>query len=207
MTNYLMKMKAICDTLAACGRPISEEDQVLSIFVVLGPEFEPTIVVLTSRSDSYNVKAAIAVLLASESIGLEQSNLPESPMTANLVMHSTKTRHTHNQNSSPNRGGKKGPYGQHNFGGCNRIEDKATTTNLFVNFVERMAMLFRSVIIVVISHLMKSFLHHMIQEKLQEVLVFLLISPLLVTCKLWWLPNLNLLMTTIGFQISKQLYM
>lgn len=41
--DYLMKMKAIWDTLVACGRPIPEEDQVLYILTGFGPEFEPTI--------------------------------------------------------------------------------------------------------------------------------------------------------------------
>lgn len=55
MKDYLMKMICICDILAACGRPVSEEDQVLSILAGLGPEFEPTVAVLTSRIESYNV--------------------------------------------------------------------------------------------------------------------------------------------------------
>lgn len=55
MKDYLMKMICICDILAACARPVSEEDQVLSILAGLGPEFEPTVAVLTSRIESYNV--------------------------------------------------------------------------------------------------------------------------------------------------------
>lgn len=52
MKDYLMKMKIICDTLAARGRPISEEDQVLSILAGVGLEFDPTVAVLTSSMDS-----------------------------------------------------------------------------------------------------------------------------------------------------------
>lgn len=55
MKDYLMKMKGICDTLAACGRPVSEEYQVLSILAGLGQEFKPISVVLTSGIESYNV--------------------------------------------------------------------------------------------------------------------------------------------------------
>lgn len=50
-----MKMKAICDTLATFRRPGSEEDQVLPILTGLGPELEPTIAILISRNDAYNV--------------------------------------------------------------------------------------------------------------------------------------------------------
>lgn len=47
MKDYLMKMKAVCYTLSAYGRPISKEDQVLFILVGLGLKFEPIIAVLT----------------------------------------------------------------------------------------------------------------------------------------------------------------
>lgn len=59
-----MKMKAICNVLAACGCPISEEGHVLSILVGLGLELEPSLAVLTSRNDGYNIRAPRALLLA-----------------------------------------------------------------------------------------------------------------------------------------------
>lgn len=90
MENYLMKMKSICNTLAACGRPVSEEDQVMSTLAGLGPEFEPTVSVLTSRVDSYNVRTASAFLLASENRASQQSTLPESPKSSNLIIHPKK---------------------------------------------------------------------------------------------------------------------
>lgn len=40
-------MKSICDNLAACGRPVPEEDQILCILAGLGSEFEPSVAVLT----------------------------------------------------------------------------------------------------------------------------------------------------------------
>lgn len=46
MKDYLLKMKSIYDNLAAYGRPVSEEDQVLSIFTGIGGEFEPTVAVI-----------------------------------------------------------------------------------------------------------------------------------------------------------------
>lgn len=64
--DYPLKMKSICDKLATCGRPIPEEDQILSIPAGLGSEFEPIVAVLTSRIDSYNVQTVSALLLASE---------------------------------------------------------------------------------------------------------------------------------------------
>lgn len=44
-----MKMKAICDAWVACGRPVSKEDQLLSILAGLGPELEPTVAILTQE--------------------------------------------------------------------------------------------------------------------------------------------------------------
>lgn len=67
-------------------------------------------------------------------------------------------------------------------------EEEALTIKLYANFVEKMATLFITVIIVFIlsiSPFTKSVLHHMIQKILQVILVFLITVPLLVTCKLW----------------------
>lgn len=78
MKDYLLKMKNICDNQAACGRPVPEEDQILSILAGLGSEFEPTIAVLTFKIESYNIQAASALLLASENrtLHLLSMNLP-----------------------------------------------------------------------------------------------------------------------------------
>lgn len=67
-------------------------------------------------------------------------------------------------------------------------EEEALTIKLYANFVEKMATLLITVIIVfilLISPFTKSVLHHMIQKILQVILVFLITVPLLVTCKLW----------------------
>lgn len=50
MKDYLLKVKSICDNLAACGCPVSREDQVLFILAGLGPEFEPTIAVFDFKN-------------------------------------------------------------------------------------------------------------------------------------------------------------
>lgn len=63
--DYVLKMKNIYDNLVACGRSVSEEDQVLSILVGLGAEFEPSVTVITSRIDTYNVQSVSVLLLAS----------------------------------------------------------------------------------------------------------------------------------------------
>lgn len=109
-----MKMKSISGTLVACGRPISEEDQLLSILACLGPQFEPAVAVLTSRSDSYTVKASSARLLASERRALQEAILPDPPMAANIAM-KTKPWHTNYGRSYSNRGGY-GAFGQNNSG-------------------------------------------------------------------------------------------
>lgn len=84
MKDYLLKMKNICDNLAACG-PVPEEDQILSILAGLGSEFEPTLAVLTSKIESYNIQTASALLLASENRTLQQLAVNEPPMSANIA--------------------------------------------------------------------------------------------------------------------------
>lgn len=110
MKDYLLKMKSICDNLAACGRPISKEDQVLSILAGLGGEFEPTVAVITSRIDTYSVQSASALLLTSENRTLQQLIIPDSPMQANLSFQSKK--HWHYNSESQHKTNR----GQHHFG-------------------------------------------------------------------------------------------
>lgn len=93
MKDYILKRKSICDTMATCGRPISEEDQLFSILAGFGSEFEPAIAVLTSRTECYNVQTTIGLLLTSESRALQQSIVPESSMSANLAIQPKKQWH------------------------------------------------------------------------------------------------------------------
>lgn len=79
-------MKHICDNLAAWWIPVPKEDQILSI-LVLGSEFEPTVAVLTSRIDLYNVQTAIALLFVSKNRTPQQLAITETPMTANIAFH------------------------------------------------------------------------------------------------------------------------
>lgn len=65
MKDYLLKLKKICDNSTTCGRFVPEENQTLSILADLGSEFEPSVVVLTSRIDSYNIQTANVLLLVS----------------------------------------------------------------------------------------------------------------------------------------------
>lgn len=73
MKDYLMKMKAICDTLASFGCPVFQEEHVLSMLAGLGPKFEPTIIVITLKNDSHHVKVASGST-ASESRALQHLN-------------------------------------------------------------------------------------------------------------------------------------
>lgn len=47
MTEYLLKMKAIIDSLASSGQKIFEEDQILHILCGLGPKYNALVVSLT----------------------------------------------------------------------------------------------------------------------------------------------------------------
>lgn len=103
MKDYLLKMKSICDTLAACGCPVSDEDQILPILAALGSEFEPTIAVLTSQIQSYNLQTATPLLLTSESRAIQQTSIPESPMFANIAMHVKRPWNTNSRNHFSHR--------------------------------------------------------------------------------------------------------
>lgn len=64
MREYLNKNKACCDTLAAAGQKISEEDQVLHILSGLGSEYDAVMVTMTSRIESCTVRDVSALLLS-----------------------------------------------------------------------------------------------------------------------------------------------
>lgn len=144
MKDYLMKMQAICDNVEACGRPVPEEDQVLSILAGLGPDYEPSVAVLTATSDSYNVRSASALLLASK-----KSSSTICPISASYVKlpHITKkpgtlTMEIHLLIEVI--------YGQQNHGNRSRDRGVPSKTNLYANFVVKVAMQFKNVIIALI---------------------------------------------------------
>lgn len=124
MKDYLMKMKSICDTLAACGRPVSEEDQVLSILAGLGSEYEPTVAVLTSRIESYNVQTASALLLASENRALQQLVTPEPSMSTNLAFYPKKNWQNNPGQQTTSRNNR-GSY--ENFNNSGRVRGRNRT--------------------------------------------------------------------------------
>lgn len=66
MHEYLTKMKAYCDVLASIGHKIYDEDHILHIISGLGTEYDPVMVTITSRTESWTVKDVGALLLSFE---------------------------------------------------------------------------------------------------------------------------------------------
>lgn len=135
MKGYLTKVKTACHTLAACGCPISEEDQELSILAGLGPKFEPIMVVLTSSINSYNVSCQCS-LFSFWCRALQQSLLPESPMTSNLAIGSKRLDTLTVTIHLPLKEVKSIRTDLTTFEVVTEVEDKALTPNQFVNSVK-----------------------------------------------------------------------
>lgn len=110
----------------------------------LGPEFEPTVAVLTSRVDSYDVATA-NLLLASENRAIQQSITPEPLLSANVAFPSKKPWHNNAGHQFNNKAGR----GSHGRG---RAEDVSFNTKSYVNFVAKVVTRFKSAIIVWIFH-------------------------------------------------------
>src|SRR5436305_2077511 len=66
MKDYLNKVKACCDALAAAGHRLSEEDQIMHILGGLNSDYNPVMVSVTSKIDVYTLKDVCALLLSYE---------------------------------------------------------------------------------------------------------------------------------------------
>ena len=66
MREYLTKMKSYADVLASAGHKLTEDDQILHILSGLGHEYDPVVVPITSRSESFPLKDVAALILSFE---------------------------------------------------------------------------------------------------------------------------------------------
>jgi hypothetical protein len=105
MIDYIMKVKAAADSLAAIGEPVSEQDQVMNLLGGLGSDYNAVVTAINIRDDKISIEAVHSMLLAFEHRLEQQSSIEQiSTMTANYA------------SSSSNRGGGRtytGSRGQH----------------------------------------------------------------------------------------------
>ncbi|KAL4368436.1 hypothetical protein GQ457_05G012080 [Hibiscus cannabinus] len=66
MREYLAQIQAVCDSLAACGNPLTETMHISAILSGLPSEYEPVIAVITSSQQSYTLDGVCSVLLDTE---------------------------------------------------------------------------------------------------------------------------------------------
>ncbi|GMI63889.1 hypothetical protein like AT1G34070 [Hibiscus trionum] len=66
MREYLAQIQAICDSLAACGNPLTETIHISAILSGLPPEYEPVVAVITSSQQPYKLDGVCSVLLDTE---------------------------------------------------------------------------------------------------------------------------------------------
>ncbi|KAK6144591.1 hypothetical protein DH2020_021411 [Rehmannia glutinosa] len=66
MSEYLNKIKSLCDLLTSVGHGIDESDQVLHVLSGLGAEYNHVIVSVTSRLEPCSLREAHAILLSYE---------------------------------------------------------------------------------------------------------------------------------------------
>ncbi|GMI72814.1 hypothetical protein HRI_000950700 [Hibiscus trionum] len=110
MLEYLAQIQAICDSLAACGNPLTETMHISAILSGLPPEYEPVVAVITSSQQPYKLDGVCSVLLDTEArqqdfLGQQLSvNLAQGPSTGS------------NFRQGPQSFGSNGPYGRGGFG-------------------------------------------------------------------------------------------
>ncbi|KAL4388756.1 hypothetical protein GQ457_09G027860 [Hibiscus cannabinus] len=81
MREYLAQIQSVCDSLAACGNPLSETMHISAILSGLPSEYEPVVAVITSSQQPYKLDGVCGVLLDTE------SRLQETH-SANLIQNS-----------------------------------------------------------------------------------------------------------------------
>lgn len=66
VSDYVDKVKSLCDSLAIAGHPLTDFDLVLHLLNGLGPEFDPVVSGITSRSDVLSLEEIQALLMSHE---------------------------------------------------------------------------------------------------------------------------------------------
>lgn len=87
MRDYLSKMKGYIDLLAACGHPISEDDQIMHIIGGVGLEYDSVVVHVTSRIDTLSISEVGALLQSHEGrIEAYNTSIDGTSSTVNAVV-------------------------------------------------------------------------------------------------------------------------
>lgn len=84
-TEYLAKIKNLCDLLSASSHPLSDTDQVDIVLIGLSAEFEPVVTVVLFALESISMDHLIDILLECES--RQKRFIAEALVQANLVHH------------------------------------------------------------------------------------------------------------------------
>ncbi|GMI64219.1 hypothetical protein like AT1G34070 [Hibiscus trionum] len=107
MREYLAQIQAICDSMAACGNPLTETMHISAILSGLPPEYEPVVAVITLSQQPYKLDGVCSVLLDTEA---RQQDFLGQHLSVNLAQGPT--------NGSGFRQGPQG-FGYNNIGSTN----------------------------------------------------------------------------------------
>ncbi|KAL4353878.1 hypothetical protein GQ457_06G021620 [Hibiscus cannabinus] len=64
--TYISQIKELCDSLAACGNPISEVEKIATILNGLHMEYKPFVTVITASREPFNLDGVVSVLVDAE---------------------------------------------------------------------------------------------------------------------------------------------
>ncbi|KAL4280054.1 hypothetical protein GQ457_03G021650 [Hibiscus cannabinus] len=83
MREYLAQIQSVCDSLAACGNPLSETMHISAILSGLPSEYEPVVAVITSSQQPYKLDGVCGVLLDTEA-RLQETHYANLVQNSNL---------------------------------------------------------------------------------------------------------------------------
>lgn len=123
MTNYLLRIKYLVDSLGYAGHVLSVEDHTIHMLSGLIAEHNPVLMIINAKRESYTVAEVSSLLLQNEKMLEDLVNMIES-FAANLTVSNSNNQKRGGYNSSNrgyynNHGGQRGGYTSYNQGGQN----------------------------------------------------------------------------------------
>ena len=73
MIDFIMKIKGFCDSLAAIGESVSEQDQIMNLLAGLGSDYNAVVTLISARDSQLSLESVHSLLLTFEH-RLEQQN-------------------------------------------------------------------------------------------------------------------------------------
>ncbi|KAL5559363.1 hypothetical protein UlMin_035574 [Ulmus minor] len=92
MIEFIMKIKSLCDNLAAIGEPVTDQDQIMNLLVGLGSDYNAVVTSISTRDNQLTLEDVHSLLLTFEHRLEQQNSVDETGiMSANFAQNNKYT--------------------------------------------------------------------------------------------------------------------